>query len=650
MSGTATATIGRGWRGAAFVGVCLALLVGAGRAAADDDACLACHGDATLRREAGERAGSSVFVDVAALAGSMHGDLDCVDCHADASDDHPPRLAAPDCASCHEDEQAEYAATLHGAAAAAGVADAPSCASCHGGHDVRAADDPRSRVSRQRIPATCGACHADDAFNARRPVRINRPLAGYQHSVHFASLLADGTGASCTDCHAAHRLYPSADPRSTTSRGNIAATCGHCHDQVAEVYAASIHGRAVEHGNADAPTCVDCHGEHDIRAPDDPESSVYPSRVAEASCVRCHESERISRRYGLAAGRLRSYLDSYHGLASRGGSTTVANCASCHGIHDIRPSSDPRSSVNKANLPRTCGQCHPGAGANFALGAIHAGIGVDNGEHPLVSLVRRLYLALIILVIGGMAAHNGLDFARRFGLPRLPYGRDVLRFTRGERLQHGLLAVSFIVLAYSGFALKFPDAWWAAPFEWLGRGEDTRRLVHRAAAVVMVGLGVYHLAWLALARRGREQRRAMWPGRQDLRDLGQMLRYYLGRADRGAAFGRFSYAEKAEYWALIWGSAVMTATGFALWFATWSLRLVPKWALDLATVVHYYEAWLATLAIVVWHFYWVIFNPQIYPMSLVWWHGRLSREAMAHEHPRELAEIDRAGASPSDDA
>jgi hypothetical protein len=86
---------------------------------------------------------------------------------------------------------------------------------------------------------------------------------------------------------------------------------------------------------------------------------------------------------------------------------------------------------------------------------------------------------------------------------------------------------------------------------------------------------------------------------------------------------------------------VMTITGFALWFNTQTLRLVPKWALDLATVVHYYEAWLATLAILVWHFYWVIFNPQIYPMSLVWLHGYLSREAMAHEHPRELEEIER---------
>lgn len=630
----------RGGRGGLAVAICatVTLALWAGVAAADNDSCMECHGDRALVREADSRSGSSVFVDAAVFDASMHSSMDCVDCHADATDDHPPRLAPATCAACHEDAQAEFADGLHGQALAAGVADAPTCADCHGGHDVLAADDPASRIHRQKIPATCAACHADLGFIARRSVRINRPLEGYQHSVHFRSLMADGTGATCTDCHAAHALHPAADPRSSINPANVGTTCGRCHEQVAEVFAASIHGRAVAHGNADAPTCVDCHGEHDILGAADPASSVYPSRVAQASCVGCHESERISRRYGLSADRLSSYLDSYHGLASRGGSVTVANCASCHGIHDIRPSSDPLSSVHKANLPHTCGQCHPGAGENFAIGTIHAVPGTGNGEHPVVQVVRRIYLWLIVAIVGAMALHNAFDFARRFGLPRHPYRRDVLRFTLDERVQHGLLALSFVTLAYSGFALKFPEAWWAVPFDWLGSGEASRRLVHRGAAILMVGIGLYHLGWMALSRRGRSQRRAILPRRQDLRDVAQMVRFYLGRAPHGPAFGRFSYMEKVEYWALLWGSVIMTVTGFALWFNTLALQLVPKWTLDLATVVHYYEAWLATLAIVVWHFYWVIFNPQVYPMSLVWLHGYLSREAMQDDHPRELEE------------
>ena len=118
-----------------------------------------------------------------------------------------------------------------------------------------------------------------------------------------------------------------------------------------------------------------------------------------------------------------------------------------------------------------------------------------------------------------------------------------------------------------------------------------------------------------------------------------MAGYYLGRRPDRPAYDRFGYVEKLEYWALVWGSAVMTVTGFALWFENQSLSVVPLWGLDLATVIHYYEAWLATLAIVVWHFYWVIFNPEVYPMSLVWLDGRLSAEAMEHEHPRELERL-----------
>ena len=618
-------------------------LLGAGlAAAADNDSCLECHAKVAQARKEGGAPRSKLFVDTNALKVSIHEDLDCIDCHADADTEgeHPAKLEPPDCATCHEDEEAAYAASLHGQALADGVADAPTCAICHGGHNTLPADDPESLVNRRNIATTCAGCHADAEFIARRAVRINRPLEGYQHSVHYQSLMKDGTGATCTDCHSAHDLHKASDPRSSINRANIATTCGHCHEKIAVTYAASIHGQAVVHGNADAPTCVDCHGEHDIRGPEDPESSVYPAHITKTTCVRCHESERLARRYGLSAGRLSSYLDSYHGMANLGGSATVANCASCHGIHNIRPSSDPLSTVNRANLPETCGKCHPGAGENFALGTIHVAPGGGDGEHWLVHLVRRLYIGLIALVIGGMLLHNAFDFARRFAQPRLPYARDFLRFTGSERVQHALLVLSFTTLAYSGFALKFHDAWWAAPLDLLADGESGRRLVHRVAALVMLGLSVFHLGWVALSRRGRAQLPAMLPRVQDVRDLGQMVRYYVGAAPRGPAFARFSYAEKAEYWAVVWGTAVMVVTGFALWFANISLQVVPKWALDLATVIHYYEAWLATLAILVWHLYGVIFNPQVYPMSLVWLTGYLSREAMRHEHPRELEEIE----------
>jgi cytochrome b subunit of formate dehydrogenase len=201
------------------------------------------------------------------------------------------------------------------------------------------------------------------------------------------------------------------------------------------------------------------------------------------------------------------------------------------------------------------------------------------------------------------------------------------------------MALSFITLAYTGFALKFPNEWWFAPLSWAGAEETTRRLIHRIAAVAMVGICLFHIVYLISTARGRGQLKAMLPRLQDVRDFKQMVRYYLGASHQSPAFARFSYAEKVEYWALVWGSVVMTVTGFALWFDNISLQFMPKWMLDAATVVHYYEAWLATLAIIIWHFYFVIFNPRVYPMSLVWLTGRMSEEEMAHEHPLELDQI-----------
>ena len=106
-------------------------------------------------------------------------------------------------------------------------------------------------------------------------------------------------------------------------------------------------------------------------------------------------------------------------------------------------------------------------------------------------------------------------------------------------------------------------------------------------------------------------------------------------------FGRFSYVEKAEYWALIWGSAVMVVTGLLLWFDNWFIQFLPKGVLDVALVIHYWEAWLATLAILVWHLYSTVFNPHVYPMNPSWLTGSMPEEMYRHEHPEHLEEARR---------
>lgn len=213
--------------------------------------------------------------------------------------------------------------------------------------------------------------------------------------------------------------------------------------------------------------------------------------------------------------------------------------------------------------------------------------------------------------------------------------------TRSERIQHLLLLTSFMTLVITGFFLKFPDAWWVT---WIRRvsGEalfDLRGLLHRIAAVVMIADSLYHIYYLVFTKRGKEFIRDMMIRFQDLKDVILVLKHNFGISKSKPRFGRFSYVEKAEYWALIWGTVIMTVTGIAMWFENQFMRWFSKLFLDVCETIHYYEAWLAFLAIVVWHFYYVIFNPEVYPMNFAWLTGKVTEEEMEKEHPLELEQI-----------
>ena len=587
----------------------------------------------------------------AALAKSAHGaasakrEIRCNDCHGTHGVRPAARVAPEGCRSCHEKVSEEYRQSVHGVALAHGDSDASTCTGCHGSiHLALPHADPASPVSRARLAETCGACHADRELMTRRKIAIPEAYQLFRKSVHGRSSRPDA--ATCNDCHESHRLRRANDPGSSIYKANIPATCGRCHGEVARKYAIGVHGTALARGVTATPVCTDCHGEHLIRGPADPESPVAGAQVS-GTCSRCHEAQGIRETYGLPAGRLSTWRDSFHGLAARGGSPAVANCASCHGEHDILPSSDPRSAIHPSHLPETCGRCHPGAGARFAMGAVH--VAMTTPDQPLLYWVRIAYLWLIVLVIGGMVLHNGLDFfskVRRHWLEQLGRlvprrevaARWIERMTIFERIQHAALALSFFVLVYTGFALKFPETWAFAWFARLEHGYRWRSVIHRGAAVVMVVTALLHLGYIVTAR-GRGMMAAMMPRARDLGEAAGNVLFLLGLRSHPPRFDRFGYIEKAEYWALVWGTFIMTATGLVLWFENQSLQWLSKQALDLATVVHYYEAWLAFLAIVIWHLYQNMLNPDVYPMNWTWITGRIPEERLRHEHPDEWARI-----------
>ena len=571
----------------------------------------------------------------------------CTACHGAAHYTKPVVALVPElCGQCHKEEVKGFLSGVHGQAAKRGDPQAPTCLSCHGPvHKILTAQDPNSPVAKKNQPNTCASCHSNPAFLAKHQIPFDHPVETYESSVHGRAVAAGNeTAATCSDCHGSHAIYEARDARSKINHWSIPATCGACHTQIAKTYDASIHGQAVARGSTDAPVCTDCHGEHVILAPNQAESTVNPARLSIVTCGRCHGNTTLDARYNLPADRVPTYADSYHGLAAREGSQTVANCASCHGVHDIFPTSDPRSKVNPANLARTCGACHPGAGTTFAIGPVHV-LAASLGEAPAVRIIRQFYLVIIPLAIGFMFFHQIIDFVRKL---RGRKARAIspeeaeYRLNRNFRVAHWLVLVSFTVLVVTGFALKFPDAWWARPFVLWNGHFDLRGIIHRIAAVVLlVALG-YHIVHLIRDKRARRIISHMAPQIRDLRDLQDMVSYNLGFSAKRPVLGERTYVQKVEYLAFMWGTVVMAVSGLTLWFNTLVLRYFPKWVLDAATALHYYEAILATFAILIWHMYSVVFDPDVYPFDRV----RVAAPTTLGEQPIVLTGAAGTGPSP----
>jgi cytochrome b subunit of formate dehydrogenase len=506
------------------------------------------------------------------LKKSAHKDLTCDTCHdSHEKYPHPANIPKPQCVTCHADQAGDYDQGVHGLARKAGNDSAPDCALCHGSaHEMQA---PKSQAFRMAVPDTCGMCHAE----------------------------------------------------------------------VVEQYRASVHGRALANGITQAPLCTDCHGEHKIIKHTSQASPVNAAHIRD-TCASCHDNVRLTRKFGLPSDRLVSFDSSFHGLASKEGSQTVANCASCHGVHNILPSSDPKSTINPKNLPKTCGQCHPGAGTRFAISQVHVAEG--KAEPALLRWVREFYLLLIPVTIGLMLIHQGGDWIRK--LIRLRFqtrmqtraamaagsssGHSEVRMLPFERVQHALLAISFLTLVWTGFALKYPDTWWARPLLIL---EGTRSIVHRVAAVVFIAVSVTHLVSLIVSRKLRNHWKEMLPRLEDAREASAGFAYSMGLGSTPPERSPHSYVEKAEYWAVVWGAIVMACSGLLLWANNLALRFLPKVWLDIATSVHFYEALLATLAIVVWHFYSIIFDPDVYPLNTAFLTGYSSKKSEPSQEQHE---------------
>ena len=320
----------------------------------DNEACFACHSTAGLTTDLPSGEQLYLTIDRATYDSSVHGQQGyaCVQCHTDISGFPHPEVTAR----------------------------------------------TRRDFTLQKYTA-CTACH-QDKYQATLD------------SVHQKALAAGNSNAAvCTDCHGAHDVQPPAQPRT-----RIPQTCEKCHSQIYNLYKNSVHGAAlIGEGNPDVPTCIDCHGVHNVEGPSNSPFRLFSPQI----CARCHADKELMAKYGISTDVFDTYVADFHGTTvvifeaiAPDQVTNKPVCIDCHGVHDILPPANPDSTVMKTNLLGTCQKCHPDAATNFPTAWL-SHYRPSPQHSPLVYYVRLFYQILIPALIGGMLIFVLIDGGRR---------------------------------------------------------------------------------------------------------------------------------------------------------------------------------------------------------------------------------------------
>lgn len=389
----------------------LFLLSGLGRPQESDlnRECLTCH---NIEAQCEER----LQINEDNFSSSVHSSHKCTDCHqilpGEKESEIPHKKDLPDVnctAQCHRETRKDKADTgpllypdsVHGKAyLERGVQEVAKCWDCHTKHNIKKVSDTESTVNRKNIPLTCSICHEDMQVVIKFNIHCEAPYQEYLQSVHGKALLKEGTSsyaAVCTDCHGVHDIKGVSEPNLMAKRPE---TCGKCHDTVFNDYKESIHGREALKGNVDVPLCVDCHGEHNIVSHLVEDAPTSPKNIPD-TCSTCHARPEIMSKYGIPEDRTETFIESMHGIAVGYGYKAAANCSSCHGIHDIRPASDPLSKVNPANLAKTCSQadCHPDMPEKIAESKIHIAMSQKKSGSLYYIQQALIWVVFVVAVI-----------------------------------------------------------------------------------------------------------------------------------------------------------------------------------------------------------------------------------------------------------
>jgi predicted CXXCH cytochrome family protein len=602
-----------------------------------DTDCMACHDNKEL---AVQRDGKQValFTDRAQLYGSAHAKVTCIMCHSNVKKgENPPcsHVGEVDCAKCHAEAAKKQAGSIHGKLHSQGNEVAPDCTTCHGTHGMGRRSDKDSAINIHNIPDLCARCHRDGAAAAKIYNGHSHHIVDhYSMSIHGKGLLESGliVTAVCTSCHGTHQELPASDPASWVHPDRIGQTCANCHAGIAEKLDKSIHSSKVSTSDKPLPSCEDCHSSHEIARVD---TTDFRSGILKR-CGTCHKE------------LTEAYFDTYHGKVSLLGEKKTAKCADCHSAHSILPQDHPDSTLSREHIVETCAKCHPGSHRQFAGYLTHA-THKDPQKYPVLYYVFWFMTFLLIGTLAFFTLHTLAwlprslrEFFKRRKEGHIKDEPYVMRFQPYHRVTHLLVIISFFGLAITGMMLKFSYAGWAQTLSVFLGGFEASGTIHRLCAIITFVYFAMHLTFVFNAKRRSGlswfrfifHRESAFFNIHDIKEFFQTIKWFFGMGPR-PNYGRFTYWEKFDYFAVFWGVGVIGLSGLMLWFPEAFTLILPGWMINVATIIHSDEALLAAGFIFTVHFFNTHFRPERFPMDPVIFTGKIPLSEFKEERPRQ---------------
>jgi len=635
-----------------------------------DNKCMMCHGNKgfSVKYGLGEK---DLHIDKIILRNSVHGKLNCNDCHKGLSSipHKPEEVKKVDCESCHQNDQ---------------------------------------------------------KTGGKQP---SAKFAEWKMSVHYKSIQKGGGGPTCKTCHGTHDVFPSSNPVSKSNYANIDKTCGLCHNKQKLEFEGSVHGESASKRRGDAPTCTVCHGTHLIASAKSTESSVSKGNIVK-TCSSCHASVKMMAKYNVDSTKVQDYKNSFHGFATGQNFLSAATCDSCHGSHNIRASNDPKSSINPANIDKTCGKCHSGNHRVMTnMSKVHWN--KEDPDYWMIKWISYFFIVVTILTFAMFAFYIVLDVNRWYKAKKLEekkekeghggdakhepqkvhknkakkaladnsggetapgtalistdnskevnaivdekagpselfdaheiivdtmkpelfaeYNRTIpkhmhhkvkfLRWSENFRYQHVLLLTSSIILSITGMVQMFNKLSISEFYFKYILSVPTNAVIHRVAAVGLITFCIWHLLFIVFTRNGRFEIEHFIPNLHDLyTGIEDWVSLFCGRPKK-CKFDRYTYLEKFDYFAAYWGCVLMIVTGAIMWGHNIIVSFMPMITVDIAKTLHGFEAILELVATMVFHIYMTHFNPRYFPMKKTFLDGMSDYEEMKEYHEKELERI-----------